>query len=91
MDNLALFSELKLVFEKLGVEVSELKLDSETGRAQSGMARVYQKNCLYLDKTLALEEKINVMIQALKGFDLAGVYLSPYLRARVEMQNEKES
>jgi len=90
MDNLALFSELKMVFEKLGVEVSEQKLESEAGRAQSALARVYQRDCLYLDKTLALEEKIKVMIQALKRFDLSSVYLSPYLRAKVETQNEKE-
>lgn len=90
MDAPALFSELKMVFEKLGVEVFEQRLESETQKARSGLARVYQKNRLYLDKTLALEEKINLMIQALKSFDLSGVYLSPYLRAKVETQNEKE-
>jgi len=88
MEPVVVYSELKQVFEKLGIEVSERMLDSETGPARSGLARVYQRKIFYLDKALPLEEKIAALVQGLRQFDLSGIYLSPFVRKRIEEWDE---
>jgi hypothetical protein len=87
MDDAALFSELRQVFEKLGVEVREQYLSSEMGRAGSGLVRIRSRKIFYLDQTLELPEKINIMVETLRGFDLEGIFLPPYIRALVEEQD----
>jgi hypothetical protein len=91
MDNSATFIELKQIFEKLGIEISEQKLEHDSGKARSSLARVYAKKIFYLDQSLAVAEKIEFLIEALKGFDLSGIYVSPYIRTRVEESNERET
>ena len=91
MEDQALFEELKLMFEKLGVELREQALESDAGRAKSGMTSVYSQKIFYLDQALELGGKIKVMIAALAGFDLSGVFVSPYLRSRIEEVNEKKA
>ena len=91
MDNSAILFELKQVFEKLGIEISERRLEHDDGRARSSMARVYEKKIFYLDQSLADAEKIELLIEALKEFDLSGIYVSPYIRTRVEENNERKT
>jgi hypothetical protein len=90
MDNQALFSELRELLEKFGVELKEQRLDSDAGAARSGLVRVYERKIFYLDDGLELPDKVRVLVEALRGFDLAGVYVSPYLREMIEAENEKK-
>ena len=89
MDTETLLFELKEVLEKLGVELREQPLESEAGRAHSGLVRVRGQKIVFLDQLLAPEEKIIVLCAILKEFDLEGVYLSPYLRKTIEVADEK--
>jgi hypothetical protein len=90
MDDQALFIELKLLLEKVGLELREQRLESDDGRAQSGLVRIRERKIFYLDDTLPLRDKLRVLVSALKKFDLSGVYVSPYLREMIEAENEKE-
>lgn len=79
-----LFSELKQGLEKLGVEVREQALESEFGRAKSGLVRIRDQKVVFLDSTLTLEEKVKTLTRILKEFDLERIYLPPYLRKWIE-------
>jgi hypothetical protein len=90
MDTEALLFELKQVFEKLDAEIREQPLKSEEGRARSGLVRVRGQRIVFLDNLLSPEEKIKILCELLKGFDLEGVYLSPYVRKMLEVSDAKE-
>ncbi len=90
MDTEALLFELKQVFEKLGAEIREQPLESEEGRARSGLVRVREQRIVFLDNLLSPEEKIKILCELLKEFDLEGVYLSPYLRKMLEVSDAKK-
>jgi hypothetical protein len=84
MDRSILLEELKQVFEKLGVELREQALESEAGKAKSGLVRVRDTKIVLLDSSLSMEEKISILTRILEEFNLEGLYLSPYLRKWME-------
>ncbi len=90
MEPEVLVSELRQALEKLGVEVREQNLESESGKAKSGLVRIRDQKAVLLDQALSLEEKIKILTLILKEFDLEGIYLSPFLRKWLEGGNEKK-
>jgi len=90
MDRQILVSELKQVLEKLGVEVREQALESELGKAKSGLVRIREQKIILLEHSLEPEEKVKILTRLLKEFDLEGVYLSPYLRKWIEDGDESK-
>jgi hypothetical protein len=79
--------ELKRAAAELGFEVREEELLREVGyRARSGVCRVGERSVIVLDRRLAARERIDILCGALAGRDLERVFLSPALRARLEIQ-----
>jgi len=83
MDDQALVLELKQILEKLGIELREQALQSELGKAKSGLVRIRDKKIFFLEGALSQKEKIKLLIELLKGWDLEAIYISPYLRERI--------
>lgn len=80
-----LCEELKEVARRLGVEVREEILLREVGyRVRSGRCRVRGADVIFLDRSLASGERVQVLLDGLAGRDVDGVYVSPALRRLLE-------
>jgi hypothetical protein len=81
----ALCEELKEVAVRLGLRVREEQLLREVGyRVRSGLCRVHGEEVLFVDRTLAPEERVQVLLDGLAGRDIEALYLSPVLRRLLE-------
>jgi ABC-type uncharacterized transport system substrate-binding protein len=91
MDDSAVLEELKNILEKMGVKICEQKLEAENEKAQSAMVRINQQKMFFLEKKLKTQDQIQILIQAIKKMDLAGIYITPYVRSMIEADNEKNT
>jgi len=83
----ALCEELKEVAVRLGVRVREEQLLREVGyRVRSGLCRVHGEEVIFLDRALAPEDRVQVLVEGLRGRDLEALYVSPVLRRLLEAQ-----
>src|SRR5213595_4021863 len=84
----ALCEELKEVARRLGMQVREEVLLREVGyRVRSGACRVRGAEVIFLDRHLQPAERLEVLLDALAGRDLEGLYVSPALRRLVERRS----
>ena len=87
MEKETILVELKNIFEKLGVEVKEQELMAYSERAKSGLVRVKNKRMVFLESELSIEEKIKILLQFLREFDLEQVFISPFIRDLIENED----
>ena len=81
----ALCEELKELARRLGIQVREEALLREVGyHVRSGGCRVRGEEVIFLDRTLAPADRVQVLLEELADRDFETVYLSPALRALVE-------
>jgi hypothetical protein len=67
--------DLEELLERLGIE-----LRREALPGQGGLCEVRGKKMLFVSRMLPPGEQVELMVQALRGLDLSGVYLRPALR-----------
>jgi len=83
MDNhtaLSLFEELA---DKLGIPIRyEIIKDELTG--PGGLCRIEGKYILIIHSKATAKEKMQIMIEALRRFDLGDIYIRPALRELLE-------
>ena len=80
-----LFAALEAVAESLGAKVSVEKIKKETGRQpKGGLCHVAGEPRIIVHRDLSPAEKVNIMIEALQGFDLEGVFIPPEAREAIE-------
>ena len=76
-----LCEELKVLAERIGLKVREEILLREVGyHARSGTCRVHGEDVLFIDRSLGPTERLEILIDGLRGRDLEGLYVSPALR-----------
>ncbi len=80
--------DLKSVAEKLSIEIEITNLNDEEFQIQSGYCKLNGKNLILLDKNLSLEEQLEVILQALKKFDIENIYVASWIRELVELENK---
>ena len=91
MDPLSRFEDLKKTADKLSIDiVTDNLFDSEI-MIQSGFCKVKGKKMIVLDKLLSIEEQNEVVIQALKKFNLESIYLPSWIREHIESDNNIRS
>jgi hypothetical protein len=84
----ALCEELKEVARRLGVQVREETLLREVGyRVRSGGCRVRGEDVIFLDRSLAPAERVQVLVDELGTRDVETVYLTPALRRLLERRS----
>ncbi len=80
--------DLKSVAEKLSIEIEITNLNDEEFQIQSGYCKLNGKNLILLDKNLSLEEQLEVILQALKKFDIENIYVASWIRELIELENK---
>ena len=83
MDDHIALSLLEELADKLGIPIRyEIIRDELTGLG--GLCRVDGEFILIIDSTAAVKEKIRIMTEALRRFDLGDIYVRPALRELLE-------
>jgi hypothetical protein len=79
MDDHSTLHQLEELAGKLDIQIRYEKIEDElTG--VGGLCRVEGKYVLLIHSKATTKEKIQIMVEALKRFDLGDIYLRPALR-----------
>ena len=79
MDEALTLAELERLARTARVDVRREALP-----VAGGLCRVRGRWTLLLDSTLSVDEQIDLLVEALRGFDLTGVYVRPAVRQLLE-------
>ncbi len=82
-DHIALDQREALAYG-LGVEVRYEKIPQDDVTISGGLYRLKGKNVVVIDSRTTTKDRVRVLVQALKPFDLADVYIRPALRELLE-------
>jgi hypothetical protein len=77
-----ILAELTRIACKIGIKIIEDKL-----LKKGGYCRVFKNKYIIMDKRISEEDKLKILIKALKRNDLENIYLTPRIR---ELCSEKE-
>ena len=80
VDDETLCNELEALCGKLGIEIRYGNIGIEDAGHRGGLCRVQGKYFLIIHSRLTRKEKIRVMTETLKGFEIEDVYLKPVIR-----------
>ena len=81
--------DLKSVAEKLAIEIQITNLNDKDLHIQSGYCKLNGKDLILLDKNLSLQEQTEVILQALKNFDLDSIYVASCIRELIEIESSR--
>jgi hypothetical protein len=79
-----ILNQLEELTEKLGITVRRENVNAEGSSSSGGLCRLKGKYVLIIDSQASRKEKIRVIKEALKRFDLGDVYVRPGLRELLE-------
>ncbi len=79
-----LLEMLQELAQKLSIEVRLEPIKMGSGYSEGGLCRVKGKYVLIINPNASIEEKIRLFTEAVKRFDLSGVYIKPALRSYLE-------
>ena len=80
MDDETLFNELAELAGKLGITIRYGNIGIEDSRHRGGLCRVEGKYVLIMHSRLTRRERIRVMTETLRGFEMGDLYLKPVIR-----------
>jgi hypothetical protein len=90
MENSRQLEDLIQLAESLGVEISISSLADSEFTLQSGFCKLHGKDLVIFDKQLPVEERIEILLQAVGNFDLDSIYISPWIREELDQRNNSE-
>jgi hypothetical protein len=79
-----ILSYLEELAEKLEILVRDENINIDESYSSGGLCRVEGKHVIILNSKATVKEKIQVMITALKQFDLTDMYIKPVIRELLE-------
>ena len=87
MDSISQLEDLKKIASELSINIIIGSLFDSEISVKSGHCKVNGKNTIIIDSLLSSQEQSEVIIQALKKFNLEAVYLPPWIRGHFETDN----
>jgi hypothetical protein len=84
MDTHSRLEDLKTVAQKLSIEIVTGSFADDDISIQSGFCKLKGKNLIILDKKLNPENQAEIILQALKKFDLETIYVPAWIREQLE-------
>jgi hypothetical protein len=87
MDQNATLSQLEELAQRLGITVRYEALKSEGSLHPGGFCRVHGQDVVIINKKATGMEKIHIIIDALKRYDLSQIYILPSLREILDVKN----
>ena len=87
MDSISKIEDLKEIASQLSIDIITSNLFDPEIIVKSGHCKVKGKNIIIIDSLLSSQEQSEVIIQALKKFNMESIYLPPWIRERLESEN----
>ena len=87
MDSISQLEDLKEIASKLSIDIITSNLFDPEIIVKSGHCKVKGKNTIIIDSLLSSQEQSEVIIRALRKFDMESIYLPPWIRERLESDN----
>lgn len=87
MDSISQLESLKKIAAELSIDIIPSNLFDPEIMIKSGHCKVKGKNTIIIDGLLSSQEQSEVIIQALKKFNVESIYLPPWIRERLEPEN----
>ncbi len=84
MDDHIALDQLEALAYGLGVEVRYEKIPQDDVTISGGLYRLKGQNVVVIDARTTTKDRIRILVQALKAFDLTDVYIRPALRELLE-------
>ncbi len=84
MDDHIALDQLEALAYSLGVEVRYERIAQDDVTISGGLYRLKGKNVVVIDARTTTKDRIRILVQALKPFDLTDVYIRPALRELLE-------
>ena len=81
---------LEQVAERLSVQVHYEEMKAFEFRIQDGYCMIKGESHIYIDRKRPIQEKIRILTEELKKFNLEEIYIPPLLRERVFFQPTPE-
>ena len=87
MDSISKLEDLKEIASELSIDIITGSLFDPEIIVKSGHCKVKGKNIIIIDSVLSSQEQSEVIIRALRKFDMESIYLPPWIRERLESDN----
>ena len=87
MDSISKLEDLKEIASELSIDIITSNLFDPEIIVKSGHCKVKGKNIIIIDSMLSSQEQSEVIIRALRKFDMESIYLPPWIRERLESDN----
>ena len=87
MDSISKIEDLKGIAAQLSIDIITSNLFDPEIIVKSGHCKVKGKNIIIIDSMLSSQEQSEVIIRALRKFDMESIYLPPWIRERLESDN----
>lgn len=87
MDDHATLSQLEELAQRLGITVRYEALKSDGGLHPGGFCRVHGQDIVIINKKATGLEKIHILTDTLKRYDLSQIYVLPSLREILDVKN----
>ena len=84
MDDHAALDQLEALAFRLGIQLRYEKIKDEDVTSSGGLCRFRGKDVLVIHSRATTKEKIKVLVEALKKYDLDDVYIRPAVRELLE-------
>ena len=88
MNEEVLLYQLEELAEKLEILVRDENINVEESSSTGGLCRVEGEYVLLLNSKATVKEKIQVIVKALRQFDLSDIYVKPAIRELLEVFEE---
>jgi hypothetical protein len=88
MNDEVILSQLEELAEKLEILVRDENINIEESSSSGGLCRVEGEYVIILNSKATVKEKIQVMIAALRQFDLTDMYVKPVIRELLDGYKE---
>lgn len=87
MDSISQLESLKKIAAELSIDIITGSLFDPEIIVKSGHCKVKGKDTIIIDSLLSSQEQSEVIIQALKKFNIESIYLPPWIRERLEPED----
>lgn len=79
-----LLQELEVIAEKLSISTRYDDLTGTDVKVRGGLCKLRGRNVIILDRRTPLTKRIDLLVRALRQFDLSGISTRPYIRRILE-------
>ncbi|MGA3084017.1 MAG: hypothetical protein ABSE95_04430 [Thermodesulfobacteriota bacterium] len=88
MNNELLLSELEELAGKLGIAIRYENVNGEDSSGSGGLCRLKGEYVLIIHSQATVQEKIRIILAAVKPFPIGDVYVKPVIRELLEEPKE---